>query len=294
MRVVFAGFAQTLRLRPDLIICGHINLAPLSLLLSAICGTHAALLAYGIEVWEPSSFLRLTVRQFPRILSISRFTADLMVKWEVDRGRIRTVPNAVDGEVFRPMNIQRPKHGFSLLTVARLDASEAYKGIDSVISVVQGLAVLHPNIRYIVAGKGDDLVRLQELTKSTGVSERVEFLGFVPDDHLPALYNQADLFVMVSMREGFGFVFIEALACGLPVITGNRDGSVEAVLDGRVGFLVDPAKPDEIKEGVQRFLNGTMNPRLLNKRYLREEILASYGFDKFREQVRDVFLETVG
>src|SRR5206468_4966217 len=97
--------------------------------------------------------------------------------------------------------------------------------------------------------------------KSTGVSDRVDFLGFVPDDHLPVLYNQADLFVMASLKEGFGFVFIEALACGLPVITGNRDGSVEAVLNGRVGLLVDPAKPDEIEQGIRRFLDKTMRDR---------------------------------
>ena len=93
---------------------------------------------------------------------------------------------------------------------------------------------------YLVVGDGDDRQRLEELAQTTGVAHAMQFAGHVPHRELPDYFRLADVFVMPSTGEGFGIAFLEAAASGLPVIGGNRDGSVDALADGTIGTLVDP------------------------------------------------------
>ena len=97
-----------------------------------------------------------------------------------------------------------------------------------------------PNAIYLIAGAGDDKQRLEHLAAERGLAGRVVFTGHVPADELPSYYALADVFAMPSTGEGFGIVFLEAAACGLPVIAGNADGSVDALGEGQIGCLVDP------------------------------------------------------
>jgi len=277
--------------RPDLIVCGHINLAPLALTLSLLTGSRIALLAHGIEAWSPGPGRRWTARRAHRIFSISHYTADKMTAWGVDRDRIRILPVSVDGEVFRPTLRRKPVNGRPLLTVCRLDRSERYKGVEQVLRILKDVRNHHPDVCYVVAGTGDDLPRLKTLAQNAGVADCVEFRGYVPEEKLAALYGEADLFVMPSQKEGFGIVFLEALACGVPVIAGNRDGSVDAVLNGRIGLLVDPADNFQIEKSICRLLDREVDEPLKNPAYLRYEVLAHYGFEQFRLAVRDVFLD---
>jgi len=121
----------------------------------------------------------------------------------------------------------RAKYGLNggpwLLTVARL---EWHKGIDTVMRALPKIRAEHPETRYAVAGVGDRLLQLQQLQRDLGLGEMVRFLGAVPDEELPALYNAADLYVGVSRRhellaEGFGISLVEASACGLAVVDGD-------------------------------------------------------------------------
>jgi glycosyltransferase involved in cell wall biosynthesis len=93
---------------------------------------------------------------------------------------------------------------------------------------------------------------------------------------------------MPSKGEGFGIVFLEALACGKPVIAGNKDGSRDALLDGELGILVDPDNIDEIAETIVKVLKKDVPEKLLDGKYLRKRVLEVYGFDKFKERVRDL------
>lgn len=291
MRVFLTSLRDALFHRPDLIVCGHINLAPLALTLSLLTGSRIALLAHGIEAWSPKLGLRWTARRAHRIFPVSHYTADKMTAWGVDRDRIRILPDTVDGEVFRPTLRRKPVNGRSLLTVSRLDRSERYKGVEQVLRILKDVRNHHPDVCYVVAGSGDDLPRLKTLAQNAGVADCVEFRGYVPEEKLAALYGEADLFVMPSQKEGFGIVFLEALACGVPVIAGNRDGSVDAVLNGRIGLLVDPADNFQIEKSICRLLDREVDEPLKNPAYLRYEVLAHYGFEQFRLAVRDVFLD---
>lgn len=284
--VVLAALREMLRHRPDLIICGHINLSPLALLISALSGAHTALLAYGIDAWVPTPIHRWAARRIHRVFPISRYTADRMQAWGINRSCIQILPPTVDGEVFRSTRQRKTAIGTVLLTVARLDASERAKGVDLVIKVLRKVRIHHPTVRYVVAGKGDDLVRLVSLARELGVADRVKFLGHVPDEELPALYSEADLFVMPSWMEGFGIAFLEAMACNVPVIASSLEGSRDALLDGRVGMLVDPDSESELEIAICRILTREVDPSWLDGEFLRAEVLQAFGFNRFRELVR--------
>jgi phosphatidylinositol alpha-1,6-mannosyltransferase len=92
----------------------------------------------------------------------------------------------------------------------------------------------------VIVGDGDDRPRLEALARERGLAGRVHFAGQVSDSELPDYYRLADVFVMPSTKEGFGIVFLEAAASGLPVIGGDRDGSADALADGAIGAMVDP------------------------------------------------------
>src|SRR5262249_19069197 len=141
------------------------------------------------------------------------------------------------------------------LTVGRLAASERYKGHEAVFAALPALRTEFPDLVHVVVGDGDDRARLEgravELTRDPAA---VRFLGYVPEEDLPALYRLADLFVMPSSLEGFGIVYLEAAACGLRVVGGIGGGSADAIPDGRVGVAIDPNDGEALISAVRRSL----------------------------------------
>ncbi|PIE32719.1 MAG: alpha-(1-2)-phosphatidylinositol mannosyltransferase [Ilumatobacter coccineus] len=173
---------------------------------------------------------------------------------------ITIVPPGVDTERFRPISDDErrqtredfglPVDGEVLLGVSRLVPR---KGFDTVIRATARLRRSHPDLVFALAGSGRDEPRLRQLADETGA--RVVFLGRVSNDDLPRLYGAADVFAMLCRnrwggleQEGFGIVFVEAAACGIPQIAGNSGGSAEAVLDGETGMVID--QPGRIESAV--------------------------------------------
>lgn len=137
-----------------------------------------------------------------------------------------------------------------LLTIARL---EPRKGVDQVINILPRLKDKFPEIKYKIAGNGDDLERLKQLVEDHKLTENVEFLGFISEEEKKACYAEASLFVMPTRIvgnsvEGFGIVYVEAAAYGVPSIAGKKGGAADAVLDNKTGFLCD--SDDEIYEKI--------------------------------------------
>ena len=137
-----------------------------------------------------------------------------------------------------------------VMTLGRLAAEEKYKGFDEIMDLLPALIKQIPQIAYVIVGDGDDRPRLEAKAKSLGVGDRVVFTGFIREAEKADHYRLADAFVMPGRGEGFGFVFLEALACGIPVVGSKLDGSREALRQGELGLLVDPDRPDDIAAGI--------------------------------------------
>lgn len=137
-----------------------------------------------------------------------------------------------------------------LLTVARVSER---KGHDLVIRSLPKILETIPGLLYLIVGKGPDTERLKKMAEELGVGDAVKFCGFVPDEELPDYYRLCDMYVMPNREifdstdsiEGFGISFVEASACGKPVIGGKSGGAVEAVADGISGYLVDPESVED-------------------------------------------------
>ncbi len=155
----------------------------------------------------------------------------------------------------RPTNQSFHLHGtLRLLTVARLDASEKYKGIEMVIDAMARLRRLGVNAHYNIVGDGNDRQRLERYVIDNGCAERVTFWGQLNDSDLQAAYQSATLFVMPSLKEGFGIVFLEALRHGVPCIGGAHGGTPEVIEDGETGFLVEYGDVDSLTGRIELLL----------------------------------------
>ena len=248
--------------RFDLILCGHINLLPLARLARTRSGGKLALVIYGIEAWKrPGKLTRSHVRTVDATVTISRFTIDRFTRWHPNHGAEFMLPPAVDASAFRKNREPALAESYALtgrrviMTMGRLHAAERSKGFDEVLEVLPSLP---KDIVYVIAGDGSDRARLETKARGLGVADRVRFTGYVGAATKAAHYALADAYIMPSSAEGFGIVFLEALAAGLPVVGSAIDGGREALLDGTLGTLVDPAQSAALRAAI---LHALAKPR---------------------------------
>lgn len=246
-----------------LVICGHINLLPLAALVAKLKHAPLSLLVYGIDVWKPAgSLTRRALRSVNAVWSISEITRDRMNAWaKLAESRFSILPNAIhlDRYALGPKAVDLlDRFGLHVkkvvLTLCRLSSSERYKGIDELIETMPQLIAEVPEIRYVVSGAGDDLPRLQEKVIGLELQRHVIFAGFVSEERKADYFRLADVFAMPGRGEGFGFVFLEALACGIPCVGSSVDGSREALRNGLLGLLADPDDCESIKRNVLQAL----------------------------------------
>ncbi len=191
------------------------------------------------------------------LFPVSQYTAATVRQHFPRHGPIQVVGNGVDTSIYHPLEASERKARAGrpiVLTVGRLVAR---KGVDNVL---RALAMLESvPFEYWVVGDGPARAGLEQLSTELGLAERVKFFGSVAHEDLVGFYNDSDVFVMTPRDingdvEGFGLVFLEAAACGKPVI-GSRSGGVpDAVQDERNGYLVTPDAPEELCERLQELL----------------------------------------
>lgn len=284
LKLIAALLAYVLRSKPSHLYCGHINLAPV---IRAICqplGIPFTVLTYGKEVWEPlGRSQQRALQASAKIWTISRYSRDrLCASNQIAPEKVEFLYCAVDAQAFQPQPKSQDliaKYGLEsskvLLTVARLWSGDRYKGVDVTIRALPEILRSFPEVKYLILGRGDDQPRLAALAVELGVADRVIFAGFVATEELAAHYNLADAYVMPS-QEGFGIVYLEAMACGVPVLSGDADGSAEPLQDGRLGWRVPHRDPDEVAMATIEILKG--GDRRTDGDYLRSECLQI--FDK--------------
>lgn len=263
------------RHRPiDVVFCGHVFMAPLAWALARLFTARYWLQTHGIDIWAPMSGLkRAAVESADLVTAVSRVTRRRLLEWtDLSPDRVRVLPNTVR-DIFSP-GAPSPDYrarlgiadGPAILTVGRLASTERSKGHEAIFLLLPALRQRFPGLVYLIAGEGEDLPRLQQRARALGLGDDVvRFLGYVPDGELPALYRLADLFVMPSATEGFGIVYLEAAACGLRVVGGAGDGSIDAIQDSRVGTTVDPDDRETLHAAIAAGLqDGRVDPAVID------------------------------
>jgi phosphatidyl-myo-inositol dimannoside synthase len=170
-----------------------------------------------------------------------------------------------------------------LLAVERTAACERYQGHDRVIAAIPELVRGGHNVFYVIIGKGDDRGRLEQLARKAGVADRVRFLGAVGDQQLAQAYRMADLFVMPSTGEGFGIVFLEAMASGTPALGLDAAGARDALANGELGTVI--AEGDDFPAAVARLLEAPRPDPVALSKAVRDR----FGPAAFRAQLSVAF-----
>jgi phosphatidylinositol alpha-1,6-mannosyltransferase len=250
-RLRFMREAIRLGRRAEVLVCGHLH----QLAVARLAGIfnprlRYCLVAHGIEVWRPYSlFERQALLGAHRILCISEYTRRSMLRFfpDLPPERLIVVPNTMD-PCFSPTPADEvpttPTATPRILTVARLSSADAYKGIDTLIEAMPLVRREFPLARLRIVGTGDDQPRLAALVQRLGAGFAVDFTGPISDEALRAEYAACDLFALPSRKEGFGLVFLEAMAYGKPCV-GARAGGTPEVITPATGQLADYANiPD--------------------------------------------------
>lgn len=229
-----------------------------------------------------------TLHHADKVVANSDYTQEVLIRLGVDANKISIVYPGVDISRFRPdlpSDDLRKSIGLQagqklVLSVGRLSRR---KGFDKVIHSLPLLKQQGFNVHYALIGIGEDHKYLTELAEEMGVREYVHLLGHVTSKDLPRWYNACDVFVMPNREingdtEGFGMVFLEAAACGIPTIAGSGGGTGAAVLDGVTGLRVDGEKIVEVSSALVRVLSDRDYASILGKQG-HDRAVADFGWE---------------
>ncbi|HEX8461197.1 MAG TPA: asparagine synthase-related protein, partial [Segetibacter sp.] len=279
----------------DTIIIGHINISVAAWAIKKMFPQKKIILiTHGIEVWDKLGGAKnFIVQAADKVFAVSQYTKDAIVKVQkILPEKISVFHNTIDPYFSYPTTFQKPLYlldrykietnALVIFTLTRLSNTEKYKGYDKVTAVLPQLKKSFPNIKYILSGKGDEIEnsRLIHLQKAGELIDTMQLTGFIKEEEVVDHFLLADVFIMPSTKEGFGIVFIEAMACGLPVIAGNQDGSVDALQNGALGQLVNPESGTEIFNALQNvFHDNNKDISLKRKKELQQKVKQVFGFE---------------
>jgi len=266
-------------------------------LVKKIWGVPYYVFTHGLDVYAPQNnkkvvrLMRRVLRNASLVIANSHFTKQL-IETMVDT-KIRVLNPVVDIERFvRKDNCHKLFEGKKvLLTVGRLVES---KGHDAVIRSLKKIVGKFPEILYCIVGVGPAEESLKTLVRECGLADNVIFAGKVNDEQLPSYYQSCDIFIMTSREikergevEGFGIVFLEAGACGKPVIGSKSGGIPDALIDGVTGILVDPLDIEGIADAIIRLLSNENLAARLGKNG-RKRVEKELNIDRLGERLRAV------
>tara|TARA_A100001037_G_C15153857_1_gene641884 strand:+ start:9869 stop:10993 length:1125 start_codon:yes stop_codon:yes gene_type:complete len=261
-------FCFVLFKRPQILLLTHrADFLRSAILIKKLFKIPFVVIIHGNEIYSSNRKIKLreSLNRSSALIAVSEYTKNRLVSLGFSDSKIFSISNGVSFSNFGPDSegkILRENLGLSekkvLLSVGRL---QPVKGFDSVIRSMPLIIEKYPNIFYILVGDGPEMENLKNLAKKLNVYEKVLFVGEVPYGKLGrgdfAFYQACDIFLMPSRIdkndgavEAFGIAYLEAGACGKPVIGGFTGGISEAILDGENGFLVNPEKPNEIVSAV--------------------------------------------
>jgi phosphatidylinositol alpha-1,6-mannosyltransferase len=260
---------------------------------------------HGAEVTVPGSLpgsravLGRVLRNAEHVIAAGGYPAREAIRAARRDLPVTIVPPGVDTARFIPLTQEqkddaRNRWGIELDAEMILGLSRLVprKGFDTVIKAVSELAVDHPKIKLVIAGKGRDRKRLERLASK--LAAPVQFLGRVPDEDLPALYGSADVMSMMCRnrwlgleQEGFGIVFLEAASCGVPQVAGESGGAAEAVVDGVTGrVMAEPKDASATARAINSLLNSPSDRAAMGIAS-RDRAVAEFSYDFLARRLGD-------
>lgn len=267
-RFVLSGIAHARRSdrhSPAVVVAAHPHLAiPAELMKSMFSRLKVIVMAHGIEVWTPLSTSRArALRRSQIVLAPSSYTAERLSEVQgVARENVRTLPWPLNPEFQRLASdcskLSVPQGfpaGRIVLTVGRWAASERYKGVDDLIHAVARLRPSYPDLQLVAVGEGDDVQRLAQLATSLSVADCVHFVSGLSRPQIAACYSRADIFALPSSGEGFGIVFLEAMAFAKPVVGAAAGGALDLIQDRVNGIRVPPRDPEKLADALAQLLS---------------------------------------
>ncbi len=300
-RFLVSAVASAILWRPDLIICAHIGVAPAGRLIKRLTGIPYWVVLYGIEVWgELTTAKSAALRAAARLVAITRFTLEATIK----RHALGETPSVILPPTLPKQLLSPPKtheNGSEesrppiVLTVGRIASSEKYKGHDVMLEAWPSVLRRVPDAKYWIVGDGDDRQRLELRAHELGIAGSLHFAGSVSPEELAVCYDRCCVFAMparteldgpVPRGEGFGIVFLEAMARGKPVVGPRMGAPAEFIGSGVHGLLVDPSNPVEVADALFELLHDPARARRMGAA-AQEWVAREFSFQRFCERMRE-------
>jgi len=262
--------------------------APSGLMLAKAFNKPHVLSLLGGDVYDPSKKLsphntlvlhdvvQNMINRSDRVVALSTDIRDRANRYYRPNKPIDVVSLGIPEPAFQQKT--RQDHGFSpddilLVTVGRLVARKAVAELLDLIGSIH-----NPHLKLIVIGDGPEKKTLQSRVDQLGISERVRFAGFVTDAEKFQLLSISDCYVSTSQHEGFGIVFLEAMACGLPVVCYDRGGQVDYLQNDRTGYVVSLGRLVEFKARLMQLVDQASLRRKIgqhNRGYVKKQYFIS-------------------
>ena len=304
-RVKFCSYVLMRALTAETVVLSHINLMPVGWIIKYLKpATRLIVLAHGKEVWgKMPRWKRHFLNNKAEVWAVSRFTKKmLVVRHKIQPEKVQVLNNCLDPFFKVPVHFNKPSylleryglksHHQVLLSLTRMDSHEKDKGYDLVLDALPVLLETFPNTRYVMAGmvSASEALRLTLKIEALNIKPFVTISGFIREEEVTDHHLLANIFVLPSSKEGFGLVFLEAAACGSSIIAGNKDGSVDAVMDGALATLVDPGSRQEITNALKKHLKSDNN----NEMNARQQELSTrqFSFTKYQDNIKALLTKT--
>jgi len=301
VRFLAAALAAAVSWSPDLIICAHIGVAPAGRIIQRLTRIPYWVILYGIEVWgELSPAKQKALRAAQRLVSITRFTLDATIaRHSLGNPRALILPPTLPKEKAplpaTALTFSDDSRQPMVLTVGRVASSERYKGHDVMLEAWPIVLSRVPDAVYWIVGGGDDLARLEAKAGELGIAASVRFAGSVSPEELAVCYHRCCVFAMPARTEldartprgeGFGIVYLEAMARGKPVVGPRVGAPAEFIRDGEHGLLVDPASASEVAEALIELLANPERARRMGEA-ARRFVTSEFSFESFCRRLQE-------
>jgi phosphatidyl-myo-inositol dimannoside synthase len=284
------------RFAPDVALLGHVAVAPIGAALHA-AGIPTVTYAHAEEfrVWPRRS--AFAMRHADAVIAVSRHTRRMAVAAGAAPGRIHLIHHGVDVPGDAASSPRASAGPPTVLTVARM--RDPHKGHDVMLQAMTLVRQRVPEARWVVLGDGPLRPRYERLARELGIATAVDFIGAGADAERDAWLRRAHVFAMPTRLpdgerggEGFGIVYLEAAAHGLPVVAANAGGATDAVDPGATGLLVDPADHREVADALVSLLAEPERARAMGERAVAWA--GRFAWQRTADQVADVLHTVTG